>query len=95
MSFLDTIALPLFIAIVGLIALVFVAAWAYTQAAEARSKMLARKRDLRLEREAYELVENLFIEVNSSDDLSAALPDSLHSDLWKLHNQINLKGLVR
>lgn len=90
MSFIDTIALPLFIAIVGLIALVFIVAWAYSQTTEARSKMMERKRDLRLEQQQREFIERLFIESNSSTD-STTLSPELAEQLWKVHDRIDQK----
>lgn len=89
MSFIDTIALPLFIFIIGVLALVFVGGYIYKVVQEARARSLAAKRDLRLEKQAFEFIESMFIETSSSDDLSQALPSTLHEELWKLHDRID------
>jgi hypothetical protein len=95
MSFIDTIALPLFIAIIGLVALITAVAWGYSMATEARATMLARKRDSRLERQAYEFLGKLYIETNSTTS-DVTLSPELSDDLWKLVDRIDqTKELTR
>lgn len=94
MSFIDTIALPLFIFFIGLVALVFIAAWAYAQATDARAKMMDRKRNLLLEKQAFEFIETLFIESNSITS-GTSLSSELTEELWKLHDRIDQKELIR
>lgn len=90
MSFIDTIALPLFVAFVGIIALVFVASWAFSTISDARWRARAAKRDVRLERQAYEFIEAVYVEVNSGVT-PLELPQALNEQLWVLHDQIDSK----
>lgn len=91
MGLIDTIALPLFIVLVGVVALTFVGGYVYRMVSEARTASLAQKRNVRLEQQAYRFVENVFIEASSSTSgVSEALSPELSEELWKLHNQIDL-----
>jgi hypothetical protein len=88
MSLINTLAPVILAVIFGLVVIVVLGAWATRFVSEARANEIAQKRDLRLERQAYQFVETLFIESNSiSSDVT--LTPELSDELWKLHNQID------
>jgi hypothetical protein len=88
MSFIDTIALPLFILIVGLVALIAVGTRGWAMVSEARARKLTSKCNLKLERQMAQFIETVFIETSSTNS-DAWLPVELSDELWELHNQID------
>jgi hypothetical protein len=94
-SFIDTIALPLFIAIVGLVVLIAIGAWGWAMVSEARAKKLAAKRNLKLEQQAYELLHKLYVESNLTTG-GATLSPELSDELFTVIDRIDTtKGLNR
>lgn len=87
MSLIDTLA-PLILAIAfSLILVAVVGAWAIRFVSGTRSQMLAQKRNLQLERQAFRFVETLFIESNSASS-EVSLSPELTDELWDLHNKV-------
>jgi hypothetical protein len=95
MSFIDTIALPLFIFFIGAIVLAAVGMWGWALVSEARAKKLAAKRNLKLEQQAYELLHKLYVESNLTTG-GATLSPELSDELFAVIDRIDTtKGLNR
>jgi hypothetical protein len=95
MSFIDTIALPLFILVIGVVALTFVGGYIFRLVMEARATLLAAKRDTKLEQQTQDFVERLAVEASCSDPIPYTLSDEMSRELWEVRNQLKRKELTR
>lgn len=91
MSFIDTIALPLFIFFIGVVALVLIGGFVYRVVAEARMRVLEQKRQLTLASQPEELLSDILEACRDDVILAEAMPNELYARL----TQYNRRGLPR